>query len=149
EERLRLERNLHDGAQQRLFAVQVKLEAARERAADPVLADELREIAGDAAAAVDELRSLAHGLYPTILRERGLVDALRAVARTASGSWACATASARSEGNSKSSRRSDSGRGFARWFRAVNRSIGVTSRARGSGPIDRCYASRGSGMAPF
>ena len=83
EERLRLERNLHDGAQQRLFAVQVKLEAARERAADPVLADELREIAGDAAAAVDELRSLAHGLYPTILRERGLVDALRAVARTA------------------------------------------------------------------
>src|SRR2546430_522715 len=83
QERLRLERNLHDGAQQRLFAVQVKLEAARERAADPVLADELREIAGDAAAAVDELRSLAHGLYPTILRERGLVDALRAVARTA------------------------------------------------------------------
>ena len=48
-----------------------------------MLADELREIAGDAAAAVDELRSLAHGLYPTILRERGLVDALRAVARTA------------------------------------------------------------------
>jgi signal transduction histidine kinase len=83
QERLRLERNLHDGAQQRLFAVQVKLEAARELAADPALADELGEIAGDAAAAVDELRSLAHGLYPTILRERGLVDALRAVARTA------------------------------------------------------------------
>jgi signal transduction histidine kinase len=83
QERLRLERNLHDGAQQRLFAVQVKLEAARERERDPVLAAELREIAGDAAAAVDELRSLAHGLYPTILRERGLVDALRAVARTA------------------------------------------------------------------
>jgi signal transduction histidine kinase len=83
QERLRLERNLHDGAQQRLFAVQVKLEAARERAGNPVLADELREIAGDAAAAVAELRSLAHGLYPTVLRERGLVDALRAVARSA------------------------------------------------------------------
>ena len=83
EERLRLERNLHDGAQQRLFAVQIKLEAARERAADTLLAAELQEIAGDAAAAVAELRSLAHGIYPTILRERGLVDALSAVARAA------------------------------------------------------------------
>ncbi|MFL5945754.1 MAG: histidine kinase [Gaiellaceae bacterium] len=82
DERLRLERNLHDGAQQRLFSVQIKLEAAREHAADPQLAAELDEIAGDAAAAVAELRSLAHGIYPTILRERGLVDALSAVARS-------------------------------------------------------------------
>jgi len=83
QERLHLERDLHDGAQQRLFAVQLKLEAAREGTEDPALAKELQEIAGDAAAAVAELRSLAQGIYPTVLRERGLVDALSSVARTA------------------------------------------------------------------
>jgi signal transduction histidine kinase len=77
-ERHRLERDLHDGAQQRLFAIQIKVEAARERAAgDGELERELAEIASDARAAVDELRSLAHGLYPVALRERGLVGALR------------------------------------------------------------------------
>jgi signal transduction histidine kinase len=83
QERLRLERNLHDGAQQRLFTIQLKLTAARARADDPQLARELDELTADAAATVDELRSLAHGLYPTVLRERGLVDALRAAARGA------------------------------------------------------------------
>ena len=83
QERLRLERNLHDGAQQRLFTIQLKLTAARARADDPQLARELDELTADAAATVDELRSLAHGLYPTVLRERGLADALRAAARGA------------------------------------------------------------------
>ena len=79
-ERLQLERNLHDGAQQRLFAIQIKLEAARERAAgDEELVRALEELASDAGAAVDELRALAHGLYPVTLRERGLAGALRAV----------------------------------------------------------------------
>jgi signal transduction histidine kinase len=78
-ERLRLERNLHDGAQQRLFGLQVKLDAARARA-DGALAGELEEAAADAAAAVEELRELAHGLYPTALRDLGLADGLRAVA---------------------------------------------------------------------
>jgi signal transduction histidine kinase len=81
-ERLRLERNLHDGAQQRLFAIQLKVAAARTRVTDEELGLELDEIAGDAEAAVEELRSLAHGLYPAILRERGLADALRAYAQT-------------------------------------------------------------------
>jgi signal transduction histidine kinase len=83
QERLRLERNLHDGAQQRLFSIQLKLTAARARARDPQLARALDELTADTAATVDELRSLAHGLYPTVLRERGLVDALRAAARGA------------------------------------------------------------------
>ena len=83
QERLRLERNLHDGAQQRLFSIQLKLTAARARARDPQLARALDELTADTAATVDELRTLAHGLYPTVLRERGLVDALRAAARGA------------------------------------------------------------------
>ena len=78
QERLRLERNLHDGAQQRLFTIQLKLTAARARAGDPKLARELDELTADAAATVDELPRLAHGLYPTVLRERGLVDACAA-----------------------------------------------------------------------
>jgi signal transduction histidine kinase len=80
-ERLRLERNLHDGAQQRLLGIQIKLEAAREHTGDGELAHELEEVAGDAAAAVEDLRELAHGLYPTVLRERGLRDGLSVIAR--------------------------------------------------------------------
>jgi signal transduction histidine kinase len=77
-DRIRLERELHDGAQQRLFAIQIKLEAARERAAGgEELALELEELAQDARAAGDELRALAQALYPAVLRERGLAGALR------------------------------------------------------------------------
>jgi signal transduction histidine kinase len=83
QERLRLERDLHDGAQQRLFAIQIKLDALEHGTDDPKLAHELNDIALDAAAAVEELRALAHGLYPALLRERGLPDALRSVAQAA------------------------------------------------------------------
>src|SRR5262245_6816662 len=81
EERLRLERDLHDGAQQRLMALQIKLALLRERVDEPELAAELGELDEDAASAVQELRGLAHGIYPTVLRERGLADGLRALAR--------------------------------------------------------------------
>jgi signal transduction histidine kinase len=80
QERLRLERNLHDGAQQRLFGMQIKLEAAREQATDERLVQELEEVAEDATQAVEDLRALARGLYPTALRERGLPDGLRSFA---------------------------------------------------------------------
>jgi signal transduction histidine kinase len=83
-ERLRLERDLHDGAQQRLFAIQTKVDALRADASDEALARELEEIDEDLVATVEELRSLAHGLYPAALRERGVADALRSVAHTAS-----------------------------------------------------------------
>jgi len=82
-ERRKIERDLHDGAQQRLMSIQIKLALARERVDDPELASELDEIGEDASAAVDELRALAHGIYPTVLRERGLADSLRSLARTA------------------------------------------------------------------
>jgi signal transduction histidine kinase len=80
-ERLTLERNLHDGAQQRLFVLQLKLARLRKEVAGD-LVESVDQAADDAAAAVDELRDLAHGIYPTILRERGLADALAAVARS-------------------------------------------------------------------
>jgi signal transduction histidine kinase len=76
-ERLRLERNLHDGAQQRLLNIQLRVADATLHAVDPVLVSELEDIGRDASAAAEELRELAHGLYPTVLRERGLADALR------------------------------------------------------------------------
>jgi signal transduction histidine kinase len=79
-ERLRLERNLHDGAQQRLMAIRIKLALAREQVGDDELAAQLDELDSDAAAAVEELRELAHGIYPTVLRERGIADAVKAFA---------------------------------------------------------------------
>ena len=81
--RQRLERDLHDGAQQRLTAIQVKLQLAQEAAEDQDLARQLASIGADAAKAVDELRALARGIYPTVLRDNGLGDALRSVAREA------------------------------------------------------------------
>jgi signal transduction histidine kinase len=80
EERLRLERNLHDGAQQRLFALLLMIRDARIEAGEGAAGAKLDEIAEEASAALQELRELAHGLYPTVLRDRGLPDALRAVA---------------------------------------------------------------------
>jgi signal transduction histidine kinase len=82
-ERRKIERDLHDGAQQRLLAIQVKLALARERAGNGELAEELEAIEVDAAEAVEDLRMLAHGIYPTVLLERGLADAFRSVGRTA------------------------------------------------------------------
>jgi signal transduction histidine kinase len=81
-ERRRLERDLHDGAQQRLMSLQIKLQMAQQHA-DPELAEELGDIRVDAIEAVEELRALAHGIYPPVLRERGVGSALRSVAMTA------------------------------------------------------------------
>jgi signal transduction histidine kinase len=77
-ERRRLERDLHDGAQQRLILLQIKLARAQRRLDRGWLSAELEQIGDDAAAALEELRVLAHGIYPTTLRETGLTEALRA-----------------------------------------------------------------------
>ena len=82
EERRRLERNLHDGAQQDLVALAIKLRLARSVMEETneearQLLDELRE---DAASALGNLRDLARGIYPPLLEDRGLVPALRAQA---------------------------------------------------------------------
>jgi signal transduction histidine kinase len=83
-ERRRIERDLHDGAQQSLVAVQFKLIAlARQQVDDENLVAKLDEIAADAEAALGELRALAHGIYPAVLVDRGVPDALRSFAATA------------------------------------------------------------------
>jgi signal transduction histidine kinase len=84
-ERARIERDLHDGAQQRLVALRIRLGIAEELlATDPGAGvEELHELGFEAERALEELRSLAHGVYPPLLTERGLPDALRSVAAQA------------------------------------------------------------------
>jgi signal transduction histidine kinase len=85
EERRRLERNLHDGAQQHLVALKVKLGLAEmllER--DPTQAESaLKQLKSDADEALETLRDLARGIYPPLLAEKGLADALASQARKA------------------------------------------------------------------
>jgi signal transduction histidine kinase len=84
-ERRRIERNIHDGAQQQLVALGVKMSLAQRLlrgdvdAADRML-DDLR---GEATQALDDLRELARGIYPPLLADRGLVEAVQAQARKA------------------------------------------------------------------
>jgi signal transduction histidine kinase len=82
EERRRLERNLHDGAQQDLVALAIKLRLASMVVAegDTEARDLLGELQEDAASALANLRDLARGIYPPLLEDRGLVPALRAQA---------------------------------------------------------------------
>lgn len=80
-ERQRIERDLHDGAQQRLVALAMDLGRARERfATDPERARQLVDDAHEEAkAALAELRDLARGIHPSVLTDRGLDAALSAV----------------------------------------------------------------------
>jgi signal transduction histidine kinase len=83
--RRQIERNLHDGAQQRLVALAVKLGLARQlldgdRETVATLLEELRT---EAQETLTELRELAHGIYPPLLMDRGLPEALRAAANRA------------------------------------------------------------------
>jgi signal transduction histidine kinase len=81
-ERRRLERDLHDGAQQQLLALSYDLRRALSEA-DDELASILRAGVDEAQAALEELRELAHGIHPAILTEAGLAVALRTLADTA------------------------------------------------------------------
>ena len=82
-ERRRIERNLHDGAQQRLTALAIKVSLACELAEshDDQVREVLAELRADVREAADELRCLAHGIYPPVLVESGLLAALSTVAR--------------------------------------------------------------------
>jgi signal transduction histidine kinase len=79
-ERRRIERDLHDGAQQRLVALRIELGLAEDLVRrDPERgAALLHELEGEVDEALDELRALAHGVYPPLLADRGLAEALRA-----------------------------------------------------------------------
>jgi signal transduction histidine kinase len=85
EERRRLERNIHDGAQQQLVALAVKARLARSLAdREPAKAAEmLGQIEAETQSTLEDLRDLARGIYPPLLADRGLVAALEAQARKA------------------------------------------------------------------
>jgi PAS domain S-box-containing protein len=83
EARRRLERDLHDGAQQRLTMVEMTLRAAMRQlgaGADPELSRTIGQAVEELSAGAAELRSLARGLHPALLTERGLMPALEALA---------------------------------------------------------------------
>jgi signal transduction histidine kinase len=84
EERQRIERNLHDGAQQQLVALMIQLAVLDDAADDPA---EVRQLTGELRdglhAALDDLRALARGIYPPLLADQGLGAAVRAQAARA------------------------------------------------------------------
>ena len=83
DERRRIERNLHDGAQQHLVSLALRLRSAGESLdeGDPAAARELLEqVDLELAVAIDELRELAQGIHPAVLSERGLRPALQGLA---------------------------------------------------------------------
>jgi hypothetical protein len=81
-ERRRIERDLHDGAQQRLVALALTLRMAEKRAeqGDPQAAELVRNAGEEAGLALKELRDLARGIHPAILTNRGLTAALQDLA---------------------------------------------------------------------
>ena len=85
-ERRRLERDLHDGAQQRLVGLSLSLRLARSRLGsdpDPALLARIEEADAELRAALAELRELAHGIFPAVLADEGLAAALEALAEEA------------------------------------------------------------------
>lgn len=80
-----IERDLHDGAQQHLVALSVKLGLARELVRDDAdtAAELLDQLRADVQETIQALRELAHGIYPPLLRDHGLDQALASVARRA------------------------------------------------------------------
>ncbi len=82
EERRRVERDLHDGAQQRLVSLTMALRLARTRlgaGADPLVTATLDELSQELQLALSELRDLARGIHPAMLTERGLGSALESL----------------------------------------------------------------------
>ena len=84
-ERRRLERDLDDGAQQRLVSLSLAMRMleSQARSADEGLAHEVERIANELKRAIDELRDLAHGIHPAVLTEQGLGVAIEALAEVA------------------------------------------------------------------
>jgi signal transduction histidine kinase len=84
EERRRLERNLHDGAQQRLIALSLELSLLEERLDDSDARGRLTEARREIALSLEELRDVARGLHPAVVSGHGLSVALESLAARAS-----------------------------------------------------------------
>jgi len=86
-ERRRLERDLHDGAQQRLVGLSLALRLVRTQLGpdpDSNFVSRLDQAEGGLRLAIDELRELAHGIYPAVLADEGLAAAMEALAERSS-----------------------------------------------------------------
>ncbi|MGZ4217679.1 MAG: sensor histidine kinase [Solirubrobacteraceae bacterium] len=81
-ERRRIAQDLHDGAQQRLVALRIELEVAAAKAEldNAAEAATLREFGTEIEEALEDFRSMTRGIYPSVLSDRGLADALRSAA---------------------------------------------------------------------
>ena len=85
-ERRRIERDLHDGAQQRLVALALRLRLLENRLPrDSPIRGNVEQLVVELDGAVEELRELAHGIYPPVLQARGLAEALHSVGRRSAG----------------------------------------------------------------
>jgi signal transduction histidine kinase len=84
-ERRKIERNLHDGAQQQLIVLKIQLGLLEDSADDPAAIRQITPMLRDGlGGALDDLRDLARGIYPPLLADQGLIPALQAQARRAS-----------------------------------------------------------------
>jgi signal transduction histidine kinase len=83
DERRRLERDLHDGAQQRLLGIGMALQLLRTRQTDPGSIELLAEVEQELGQALAELRELARGIHPAVLTDHGLAAAVRTLAERA------------------------------------------------------------------
>ena len=82
EARRRIERDLHDGAQQRLVTLALKLRWPRRHPPEEAeMRTEMAEVAAELMGVIDDLREISHGIHPAILSEAGLRPALRALGR--------------------------------------------------------------------
>jgi signal transduction histidine kinase len=81
EARRRIERNLHDGAQQRLIALALRLRSAAAYSEHTEIRTEITDVATQLVAVIDDLREISRGIHPAILTEGGLRPALRALER--------------------------------------------------------------------
>jgi signal transduction histidine kinase len=83
--REQIERDLHDGAQQRLIALRIRLQLAADRHADvaPDTTEELNQLGAEVQLAIDELRAFAQGVFPAVLGDFGPVTALKQAVRGA------------------------------------------------------------------
>jgi signal transduction histidine kinase len=81
EGRRRIERDLHDGAQQRLLGLTLRLRSAAAPYESDEFGAEVKDVAGDLAEVIDELRAISRGIHPSILSTGGLRLALRALGR--------------------------------------------------------------------
>jgi signal transduction histidine kinase len=81
EARRRIERNLHDGAQQRLVALALRLRSAAASSEHAEIGNEITDIATELVGAIDDLREISRGIHPAIVSEGGLRPALRVLGR--------------------------------------------------------------------